>query len=99
MTQKLLLTLNAGSSSVKIGIFTADAVRLASGLIDFRKPPLRLQLLLPRPKEQHKERGLLQRWVARVRSVVGRRRRVRLARRRSVAVFPVELVPTVGATS
>ncbi|MDO9502396.1 acetate/propionate family kinase [Falsiroseomonas sp.] len=44
MTQKLLLTLNAGSSSVKIGIFTADAVRLASGLIDFRKPPLRLQL-------------------------------------------------------
>ncbi len=44
MTQPLLLTLNAGSSSVKIGIFTAGAVRLASGVIDFRKLPLRLHL-------------------------------------------------------
>ncbi|MGK7861451.1 acetate/propionate family kinase [Falsiroseomonas sp. E2-1-a4] len=44
MTQPLLLTLNAGSSSVKIGIFTAGAERLASGVIDFRKPPLRLHL-------------------------------------------------------
>ncbi len=44
MTRPLLLTLNAGSSSVKIGIFTADAARLASGVIDFRKPPLRLHL-------------------------------------------------------
>ncbi len=39
----LLLTFNAGSSTVKIGLFETDmagARRLASGVIDFRKVPL-----------------------------------------------------------
>jgi len=44
---KTLLTFNAGSSTVKIGLFTlraGDPVRLARGVIDFRHDPLTLRL-------------------------------------------------------
>ena len=43
MSADLLITFNAGSSSVKIGLFEVDGAvsrRLASGVIDFRKTPL-----------------------------------------------------------
>lgn len=43
MSAALLLTFNAGSSSIKIGVFEVDRFknrRLASGMIDFRKTPL-----------------------------------------------------------
>lgn len=43
MSADLLITFNAGSSSVKIGVFEVDAAmsrRVASGVIDFRKIPL-----------------------------------------------------------
>lgn len=43
MSADLLITFNAGSSSVKIGLFEVDRTatrRVASGLIDFRKAPL-----------------------------------------------------------
>jgi len=47
MSADLLLTLNAGSSTVKIGLFETDAAgarRVAGGLIDFRKAPLSLYI-------------------------------------------------------
>ncbi len=47
MTADLLLTFNAGSSSIKIGVFEIDRFstrRLATGLIDFRKAPLRFHV-------------------------------------------------------
>jgi len=47
MNDKLLLTFNAGSSSIKIGLFETDmasAVPHARGLIDFRSAPLRLHM-------------------------------------------------------
>ncbi len=47
MTVPLLLTFNAGSSSVKFGIFAIDgsiATRLGKGLIDFRADPLSFHL-------------------------------------------------------
>ena len=47
MTGNLLLTFNAGSSTVKIGLFDIDASvprRLAKGVIDFRTVPLRFRL-------------------------------------------------------
>ena len=47
MSADLLLTLNAGSSTVKIGLFETDAAgarRVARGVIDFRKPPLSLHI-------------------------------------------------------
>jgi acetate kinase len=43
MREELLLTFNAGSSTVKIGIFAwskTGARRIGKGVIDFRKPPL-----------------------------------------------------------
>ena len=43
MREELLLTFNAGSSTVKIGIFTKSKTgprRIGKGVIDFRKPPL-----------------------------------------------------------
>ncbi len=43
MSHDILLTFNAGSSTVKIGVFAiqgASAVRLGKGTIDFRKKPL-----------------------------------------------------------
>lgn len=48
MSQKLLLTFNAGSSSVKIGIFAREqegAKRIGKGLIDFRAEPLSFHLI------------------------------------------------------
>jgi acetate kinase len=48
MSQKLLLTFNAGSSSVKIGIFAREpegARRIGKGVIDFRAEPLTFHLV------------------------------------------------------
>ncbi|EKF58928.1 acetate kinase [Agrobacterium albertimagni AOL15] len=48
MNQKLLLTFNAGSSTVKIGIFAceqAGARRIGKGVIDFRAEPLTFHLV------------------------------------------------------
>jgi acetate kinase len=48
MSQKLLLTFNAGSSTVKIGVFTREAHsarRIGKGLIDFRAEPLTFHLV------------------------------------------------------
>jgi acetate kinase len=48
MREELLLTFNAGSSTVKIGIFTKSktgAERIGKGVIDFRKPPLTFHLV------------------------------------------------------
>lgn len=47
MSAPLLLTFNAGSSSIKIGVFSivgGAAVRIGDGLIDLRRAPLRLHL-------------------------------------------------------
>jgi acetate kinase len=47
MTGKLLITFNAGSSTVKIGLFAlgpAGAERIGKGMIDFRRAPLRFML-------------------------------------------------------
>jgi acetate kinase len=47
MREELLLTFNAGSSTVKIGIFATSkggARRIGKGVIDFRKPPLTFHL-------------------------------------------------------
>jgi acetate kinase len=47
MNAGLLLTLNAGSSSIKIGLFEAEAGGarpLARGMIDFRRKPMSLRL-------------------------------------------------------
>jgi acetate kinase len=47
MGEEFLLTFNAGSSTVKIGIFTRSktgARRIGKGVIDFRKPPLTFHL-------------------------------------------------------
>jgi len=47
MTGKLLITFNAGSSTVKIGLFAlgpAGAERIGKGMIDFRRAPLRFSL-------------------------------------------------------
>lgn len=48
MTENLLITFNAGSSTVKIGLFDVDvsghARRVAKGVIDFQKHPLNLRL-------------------------------------------------------
>lgn len=48
MSQKLLLTFNAGSSTVKIGIFAREhggARRIGKGVIDFRAEPLTFHLI------------------------------------------------------
>lgn len=48
MSQKLLLTFNAGSSSVKIGIFAREpegARRIGKGVIDFRAEPLTFHMV------------------------------------------------------
>ncbi len=47
MSEALLLTFNAGSSTVKIGLFaTGEGAprRIGKGLIDFRQPPLRFRM-------------------------------------------------------
>lgn len=47
MSEQLLVTFNAGSSTVKIGLFAlADGslTRIGKGMIDFRKAPLRFEL-------------------------------------------------------
>ena len=47
MTGQLLLTFNAGSSTVKIGLFALDEGgprRIGKGMIDFRRTPLRFTL-------------------------------------------------------
>jgi acetate kinase len=47
MTGKLLLTFNAGSSTVKIGLFALERTgprRIGKGMIDFRRAPLRFTL-------------------------------------------------------
>lgn len=47
MTDALLLTFNAGSSTVKIGLFALEASgprRIGKGMIDFRQQPLRFVL-------------------------------------------------------
>jgi len=47
MTGKLLITFNAGSSTVKIGLFALEQAgphRIGKGMIDFRKAPLRFSL-------------------------------------------------------
>lgn len=47
MKGDLLLTFNAGSSTIKIGVFEADGAaprRIAKGVIDFRAEPLRFSL-------------------------------------------------------
>lgn len=47
MTGKLLITFNAGSSTVKIGLFALSpkgAQRVGKGMIDFRRAPLRFTL-------------------------------------------------------
>lgn len=48
MSQTLLLTFNAGSSTVKIGIFASEAngaKRIGKGVIDFRAEPLTFHLI------------------------------------------------------
>lgn len=48
MSDQLLITFNAGSSTVKIGVFERDGSaprRLAKGVIDFRKAPLTFHLV------------------------------------------------------
>lgn len=48
MTERLLVTFNAGSSTVKIGLFAlteAGLKRVGKGVIDFREPPLRFRLV------------------------------------------------------
>ena len=48
MSDKLLLTFNAGSSTVKIGLFRRDgdkAQRIGKGMIDFRHKPLTFHLV------------------------------------------------------
>lgn len=48
MSDKLLLTFNAGSSSVKIGLFVCEngrARRIGKGMIDFRHQPLTFHLV------------------------------------------------------
>ncbi len=48
MSQKLLLTFNAGSSTVKIGIFAREAdgaKRIGKGVLDFRAEPLTFHLI------------------------------------------------------
>lgn len=47
MTGQLLVTFNAGSSTVKIGLFSCESGqprRIGRGMIDFRKNPLRFEL-------------------------------------------------------
>ncbi len=47
MSDRLLVTFNAGSSTVKIGLFAlgdAGATRIGKGMIDFRREPLRFLL-------------------------------------------------------
>ncbi|MBA4222143.1 MAG: acetate kinase [Methylobacterium sp.] len=47
MSERLLVTFNAGSSTVKIGLFAlteAGPKRVGKGVIDFREPPLRFRL-------------------------------------------------------
>jgi len=47
MSQKMLVTFNAGSSTVKIGLFAVEdgaLTRIGKGMIDFRKAPLRFEL-------------------------------------------------------
>jgi len=48
MSERLLVTFNAGSSTVKIGLFAlteAGPKRVGKGVIDFREPPLRFRLI------------------------------------------------------
>ena len=48
MRDKLLLTFNAGSSTVKIGLFVREgekARRIGKGMIDFRHTPLTFHLV------------------------------------------------------
>ncbi len=48
MSERLLVTFNAGSSTVKLGLFSLDAEgarRIGKGVIDFRQAPLRFQLV------------------------------------------------------
>lgn len=48
MTSKMLLTFNAGSSTVKIGLFAVEAdkaTRVGKGIIDFRERPLVFHLM------------------------------------------------------
>lgn len=48
MSERLLVTFNAGSSTVKIGLFAlaqAWSKRIGKGVIDFREPPLRFRLI------------------------------------------------------
>ena len=48
MTERLLVTFNAGSSTVKIGLFAlgeSGPKRIGKGVIDFREPPLRFRLI------------------------------------------------------
>ena len=47
MSEQLLVTFNAGSSTVKIGLFAVEdggLTRIGKGMIDFRKAPLRFEL-------------------------------------------------------
>ena len=47
MSRQLLVTFNAGSSTVKIGLFAIEGgglTRVGKGMIDFRKAPLRFEL-------------------------------------------------------
>ncbi|CAM5767813.1 acetate/propionate family kinase [Bosea minatitlanensis] len=48
MSEPLLVTFNAGSSTVKIGLFALGGQgprRIGKGVIDFREPPLRFRLI------------------------------------------------------
>ena len=48
MSNDLLLTLNAGSSTLKLGVFSISdnvARRIGKGLIDFRRTPPMLQFI------------------------------------------------------
>ncbi|MBN9447022.1 MAG: acetate/propionate family kinase [Bosea sp.] len=48
MSERLFVTFNAGSSTVKIGLFAlteAGPKRVGKGVIDFREPPLRFRLI------------------------------------------------------
>lgn len=48
MSVRMLVTFNAGSSTVKLGLFALEqgrAKRIGKGVIDFRKPPLRFHLV------------------------------------------------------
>lgn len=48
MSERLIVTFNAGSSTVKIGLFAlteAGPTRIGKGVIDFREPPLRFRLI------------------------------------------------------